>query len=358
MKKNTVLFTTAMLSAMMATNALAAEPFRDAVETNGGSVTWDRAERRVSAEIGGNEISFVIGSGVATVNGETVSLDSAIADGRTVVDADFLNTYVFSAEQEEATNIEKALSLIGTFATGDTETAHSLLAEDYIQHNLAYGTGADAFVSSVAYLASADAETTVENIRAFAEGDYVFLQNKYNFAGAGDQAAFDIFRFDEEGKIAEHWDNLADVAALNPSGHTQFDGATAVTDLGRTEANKAVVKGFVTDVLMGEAPENITDYVSTETYIQHNTGIADGLDGLNAALAAYAEQGIEMVYDTNHMLLGEGNFVLSVSEGTLGGVHTSYYDLFRLEDGKIVEHWDVIETIADASTWANDNGKF
>lgn len=39
------------------------------------------------------------------------------------------------------TNIEKALALINTFATGDTEKAASLLAEGYIQHNLAYGTG-------------------------------------------------------------------------------------------------------------------------------------------------------------------------------------------------------------------------
>lgn len=43
------------------------------------------------------------------------------------------------------TNIQKAIELINTFATGDTEKAASLLAEGYIQHNLAYGTGLDAF---------------------------------------------------------------------------------------------------------------------------------------------------------------------------------------------------------------------
>ena len=40
------------------------------------------------------------------------------------------------------TNIQKALDLINTFASGNTEKAKSLLAEGYIQHNLAYGTGA------------------------------------------------------------------------------------------------------------------------------------------------------------------------------------------------------------------------
>ena len=98
------------------------------------------------------------------------------------------------------TNIEKALALINTFATGDTEKAASLLAEGYIQHNLAYGTGRDAFVGAVQYLASAPIKTTVNNIRAFEDGDKVFLQTVYNFAGAGEQVAFDIFRFDAEAR--------------------------------------------------------------------------------------------------------------------------------------------------------------
>ena len=41
-----------------------------------------------------------------------------------------------------------------------------------------------------------------------------------------------------------------------------------------------------------------------------------------------------------------------------GGAPTSYYDLWRIENGKIAEHWDVMETIADKSTWQNQNGKF
>lgn len=98
-------------------------------------------------------------------------------------------------EEFQMTNIQKALQFIGTFASGDTQKAQSLLAEGYIQHNLAYGTGRDAFVGSVSYLASAPVKTTVNNIRAFEDGDKVFLQTVYNFAGAGEQVAFDIFRF-------------------------------------------------------------------------------------------------------------------------------------------------------------------
>ena len=114
------------------------------------------------------------------------------------------------------TNIEKALALINTFASGDTAKAKELLAPGYIQHNPAYGTGADAFIGSVAWLASAPVKTAVNNIRAFEDGDKVFLQTVYNFAGAGEQVAFDIFRIDENGLIAEHWDNLAARAEPNP----------------------------------------------------------------------------------------------------------------------------------------------
>ena len=236
------------------------------------------------------------------------------------------------ATQTAESNVDKALALINTFATGDTETAAQLLDENYIQHNLAYGTGEDAFLASVEGLAA---------------------------AGAGEQVAFDIFRFDEDGEIAEHWDNLAALATdPNPSGHTQIDGTTEVTDLDQTEANRTLVENFLYDVMQGNNPDKTADYFDGDTYIQHNTAIADGVSGLNEALAALAQQGIQMIYDETHMVLAQGNFVLAVSEGTYGGEPTSYYDLWRVENDKITEHWDVMETIADQSTWQNDNGKF
>ena len=267
------------------------------------------------------------------------------------------NAQIFE-EDTNMTNKEKALALINTFASGDSEKAKALLAPGYIQHNLAYGTGADAFVGSVAYLASAPVKTTVNNIRAFEDGDKVFLQTVYNFAGAGEQVAFDIFRFDADGKIAEHWDNLAAKAEPNPSGHTQVDGYNSLEDLDKTEENRELIKNFLHDVMQGKAPEKTPSYFDGDTYIQHNTGIADDLSGLGAALEALGKQGIQMIYDTVHQVLAEGNYVLAVSEGSFGGAPTSYYDLWRIKDGKIAEHWNVMETIAEKDTWQNQNGKF
>ncbi len=45
-------------------------------------------------------------------------------------------------------------------------------------------------------------------------------------------------------------------------------------------------------------------------------------------------------------------------EYSFGGVPTTYYDLFRVENGFIAEHWDVMETLAAKETWQNQNGKF
>lgn len=255
------------------------------------------------------------------------------------------------------TNKEKALALINTFVTGDTRKARELLANGYIQHNLAYGTGADAFEASVAYLASAPIATTVNNIRAFEDGDRVFLQTVYNFAGAGEQVAFDIFRFDADGRIAEHWDNLAAKAGPNPSGHTQIDGTLEKKDVDREETRR-IVSGFVGDVLRGENPDKLTSYYDGDRYIQHNISMADGLSGLGLALEAMAKQGISMVYDKTHMVLADGDYALACSEGSFGGVPTTYYDLFRVENGFIAEHWDVMEPLADRDTWQNQNGKF
>lgn len=255
-------------------------------------------------------------------------------------------------------NIDKALELISTFVTGDTAKASSLLNKDYIQHNLSYKTGRDAFIDSVKYLSTLPVKTTVRNIRSFSDKDKVFLQTVHNFGGSGEQVAFDIFRFDDNGLISEHWDNLSPFSLPNPSGHTQIDGCLEVKDKDKTEENRKLIKEFLFDVMQNNHPERTASFFDGDKYIQHNAGIADGLSGLGKALEEFGKQGISMVYNTIHQVLAEGNFVLAVSEGTFGGVPTSYYDLWRVENGKIAEHWDVMETISDKSTWANDNGKF
>lgn len=195
----------------------------------------------------------------------------------------------------------------------------------------------------------------VSNIRTFEDGDYVFTQTQYDFFGP--KIGFDIFRF-ENGLIVEHWDNLTVTTTENPSGHTQIDGTTTVTDIDKTDANKALVSKFLINVLINGKMSEITNYFNADQYIQHNSNIGDGLSGFEKAVEAMAKQGITMEFTTLHKVLGEGNFVLTITEGTFAGEPTSYYDLFRVENDKIAEHWDVMETITPEEDRKNANGKF
>ena len=79
---------------------------------------------------------------------------------------------------------------------------------------------------------------------------------------------------------------------------------------------------------------------------------------LIAGLQALAAKGQAVVYKSVHKILGEGNFILVVAEATFGGVPTGIYDLFRIELGRIAEHWDTLEAIPPRDQWRNSNGKF
>lgn len=259
-------------------------------------------------------------------------------------------------EMEEPSKTEKVVALLESLETGATEPIGYINPNKYIQHNLAVGDGLAGFGAVVQNAPPGGFKAEVH--RAFQDGDYVVAHTEYDFFGP--KAGFDVFRF-EDGLIVEHWDNLTEITPPNPSGRTQFDGPTEISDRGKTAENKALVSGFVDDILIGADLDKITAYISTEKYIQHNSTIADGLDGLQQAFQYLAENNLVMVYEENHKILGEGNFVLAMSEGRFGpapGDPVAFYDLFRVEDGKIVEHWDVIQEIPPRDQWANDNGKF
>ena len=254
----------------------------------------------------------------------------------------------------ELSNKEKVVALLKSIETGAQEPVGYINPNKYIQHNLGVADGLAGFGALLQQLPPNSAK--VNTVRAFEDGDFVFAQTDYNFFGP--KIGFDIFRF-ENGKIVEHWDNLQDKPENpNPSGHSMVGGTTEIRNIDMTDENKTLVKNFVEDILVNGKMEKLAGYFEGDIYIQHNPNIADGLSGLGKALEYMASQGITMKYDKVHRVLGEGNFVLVVSEGSFADKNTSFYDLFRIENGKIAEHWDVMETIAAKEDWKNNNGKF
>lgn len=252
-------------------------------------------------------------------------------------------------------NKEQVRALLRSIETGDPAPVGFINPTRYTQHNLAVGDrGLQGSGAVMAQLPKGSARANP--VRVFQDGDFVFAHTNYDFFGP--KIGFDIFRF-EDGKIVEHWDNLQETPKkAGPSGHTMLDGPTEATDLGHTDANKALVSGLVDDVLVNGRVEKLASYFDGDRYVQHNPMVADGVSGLGAALAEMARSGMTMKYTKVHKVLGEGNFVLTVSEGTFGGKATSFYDLFRVENGKIAEHWDTMEAIPPKAEWKNGNGKF
>jgi len=117
--------------------------------------------------------------------------------------------------------------------------------------------------------------------------------------------------------------------------------------------NKERVRKLLKGIETGDPA--VVEVVNEAKYIQHNPGMSDGLPTQHAALTN-PDSGRN--YQKLHRLLAEGNFVLSVCEGTLAKAHSSFYDLLRLADGKIMEHWDTTEEVLPQSEWKNNNGKF
>jgi predicted SnoaL-like aldol condensation-catalyzing enzyme len=249
---------------------------------------------------------------------------------------------------------QQVLALLEAIETGEAAPVAVIDPQHYKQHNLGAADGLAGFASLLQALPPGSAK--VRTVRVLQDGDRVFAHTEYDFFGP--KIGFDVFRF-ENGKIVEHWDNLQETPkAPNPSGHTMIDGPTESSEPEKTAANKQLVASFVDDILVHGRMAKLAGYFDGDRYIQHNPQIGDGLSGLGVALEAMAKAGVAMKYDRVHQVLGEGNFVLTISEGTFAGKPTSFYDLFRVENGKIAEHWDTIEAIPARAQWKNANGKF
>ena len=237
-------------------------------------------------------------------------------------------------------NKELVLKATGElFGDKDPSAVDRWVAPGYRQHSALIGDGPEALRALVTGLPEG---FHYELARVIADGDLVALHGVYHGFGPEPLVAFDLFRV-ENGKLAEHWDALTPVVQDTASGRSQTDGPALPATVD-TERSRAFVREFAQRVLQDADYSVLTDYISTETYLQHNPEAADGLDGFGAAAARWAEQGRHLVYKTVHRVVAEGDLVLLQSEGEFGEP-VAYWDLFRVADGRIVEHWDVITPV-------------
>jgi len=252
-----------------------------------------------------------------------------------------------------ATKKELLQKLLKGIETGDPDAATVVNEDKYIQHNPRTAEGSPGLAELFARLAQTNPRVTF--VRVFEDGDFAFAHNEYDFDSV--EVAFEVFRF-EDGKAVEHWDNIQIKQPPNLSDRSMLDGETAITDLNKTELNRDMVATFAQKVLV-ERRHGLVETFVDKDLIQHDPESVDGLAALQASLEARLANGMPRIeYQRVHRVLADGNFVLSMSEGRRDGLHSGLYDLFRVAEGKIAEHWNTVSPIAPRSEWKNDNGKF
>ncbi|WNZ10659.1 nuclear transport factor 2 family protein [Streptomyces sp. 11x1] len=251
--------------------------------------------------------------------------------------------------------------LKGVFEDGDTAVVDRYVRPDYIQHNPFAPDGAETLKGLAGMVNRQFPDAAYDVKRVIAQGDLVLVHSNVVLTpGTRGSAVFDIFRF-QGGRIAEHWDVAQDVPATSANGNDMFSTVSRPRTSEPGPAwltsyhEKLVTKAF--DRLLVRKDLSAIDKYWGREYHQHNPNIPDGVEGVKAGLGGYFQQFPSLTVSRKRV----------VAEGELVAVHSHYVnvpgergqavvDLFRVRNGKIVEHWDALQDVPETS--ANDNTMF
>lgn len=249
----------------------------------------------------------------------------------------------------------KALYIEGIRDGRPREAVTRYTGARYTQHSTGVRDGVEGFVEFFDQFLARNPDRRIEIVRGFEDGRHVFLHVHQSLNGGRDQwVTADFFDTDDEGRIVEHWDVIAPYTASTPSGRTSTDGPTDITDLDRTEDNKSLVRGMIEDLLMPGGDVSAAPRYIGQDYIQHNAEVGDGLDPFVRVLDAPNRP---LWYHEIVLLVGQGNFVATLCRATWEQDEYAQVDLFRIEAGLIVEHWDAAERVPPPEETVN-SGKF
>ena len=126
-------------------------------------------------------------------------------------------------KQNLSKNKQNAIAFYRTAYEGNPRKAvEQYVGNIFIQHNPLVGDGIEPFISYFEKMAIEYSEKSIEFVRSVAEGDLVALHTHQTWPGGDEYVTMDIFRFDKNGKIVEHWDSMQQIPEKSKNGNTMY----------------------------------------------------------------------------------------------------------------------------------------
>lgn len=239
------------------------------------------------------------------------------------------------------------------FDERDVGALQRYFSPEFIEHSPLVANGLD----GLRELVQTHPQLRHEARRVLQDGDLVAIHGRFTGLDAQPLVGFDIYRV-EDGKIVEHWDGLVPEAAPNASGRTQLDGPTEPGKGHDVEKNRAYITEYFTKTLIEGDYTGFRRYTDGKSFLQHSPDIPDGIEEVIAFLEKIKAEGNGLEYDRIHRTVADGQFVLTHSEGRIAGARHAYFELWRVENGKLAEMWDAILPVPEDGEAQHDHGIF
>jgi predicted SnoaL-like aldol condensation-catalyzing enzyme len=219
-----------------------------------------------------------------------------------------------------------------------------------IQHNPAAKDGRAAAIALCTPLfETPGASFGVEQV--IMDGDMAFIHFR-GLLGAGNRGAAvaELYRL-QDGKLVEHWDAFQPIPPTAKNAHPMFGTIAAgipATAYGASAEERHMVERFAAlFYTQRNVPAAFERFVAPG-YVQHNPGVADGRDAAIAALTPLFSRR-DAHFEIRHILVGGAYAVIHLHAWMGTDPGAAVFDIYRLEHGKIVEHWDVLQPLAAKS---------
>ena len=171
---------------------------------------------------------------------------------------------------------------------------------------------------------------TVNNVKTFKDGNYIFFHTSYNFIE--EKSGFDVLKIKED-NISAHWSVCQDKISKNKLTNDKFVNEI-IKNSSETKKNKQIIKNIIYKSLIKNNIKLMRRHVSNNM---------DNKISFEFLFKEFNKRGLSISYDKIKLIIGEGEYVLSICEGTFLNKNVYFYDFFKLKDSLIINHWDAMD---------------